>query len=165
MVVVVETRRMNSKEASWTSACPLSPGGAQHHRGGRRHRTGSTGGKLEVDVFLPSFQSSCSHRRMLFFFFLNLTNTLWVLSPSSRCDPATVNITDEMSKGSFGGVWKSVNPAEAAKKEPSAKRCVDARRVTCAFLYGGVAMKQDAKWRDIPLDMVFIVVKLRCVWV
>uniref|UniRef100_A0A8D0AMZ4 Anion exchange protein n=1 Tax=Sander lucioperca TaxID=283035 RepID=A0A8D0AMZ4_SANLU len=35
------------------------------------------------------------------------------------CDPATVNITDEMSKGSFGGVWKSVSPGE---KEPSAKR-------------------------------------------
>uniref|UniRef100_A0A3B3B6X9 Anion exchange protein n=1 Tax=Oryzias melastigma TaxID=30732 RepID=A0A3B3B6X9_ORYME len=37
-------------------------------------------------------------------------------------DPATVNITDEMSKGSFGNVWKSVNPAESAKKEPSTKR-------------------------------------------
>ncbi|XP_074520658.1 sodium-driven chloride bicarbonate exchanger-like isoform X1 [Halichoeres trimaculatus] len=36
-------------------------------------------------------------------------------------DPATVNITDEMSKGSFGNVWKSVNPAESTKKEPSAK--------------------------------------------
>ena len=36
-------------------------------------------------------------------------------------DPATVNITDEMSKGSFGNVWKSVNP-ETAKQEPSAKR-------------------------------------------
>ncbi|CAL8289731.1 unnamed protein product [Lota lota] len=35
-------------------------------------------------------------------------------------DPATVNITDEMSKGSFGNVWKSVNP-ETAKLEPSAK--------------------------------------------
>ncbi|KAI3365795.1 hypothetical protein L3Q82_000795 [Scortum barcoo] len=35
---------------------------------------------------------------------------------------ATVNITDEMSKGSFGNVWKSVNPAETTKKEPSAKR-------------------------------------------
>lgn len=33
-----------------------------------------------------------------------------------------MNITDEMSKGSFGNVWKSVNPAEATKKEPSAKR-------------------------------------------
>lgn len=39
-----------------------------------------------------------------------------------RSDPATVNITDEMSKGSFGNVWKSVNPAESAKKEQSAKR-------------------------------------------
>ncbi|KAA8579498.1 hypothetical protein FQN60_006591, partial [Etheostoma spectabile] len=28
-----------------------------------------------------------------------------------KSDPATVNITDEMSKGSFGGVWKSVSPA------------------------------------------------------
>ncbi|XP_076004942.1 sodium-driven chloride bicarbonate exchanger-like [Genypterus blacodes] len=35
-----------------------------------------------------------------------------------KSDPATVNITDEMSKGSFGNVWKSVNP-ECAKKEPS----------------------------------------------
>ncbi|KAM9836060.1 sodium-driven chloride bicarbonate exchanger-like isoform 2-T2 [Aulostomus maculatus] len=35
-----------------------------------------------------------------------------------KSDPATVNITDEMSKGSFGSVWKSVNPAE---KEPSTK--------------------------------------------
>lgn len=39
-----------------------------------------------------------------------------------RSDPATVNITDEMSKGSFGNVWKSVNPAESTKKEPNAKR-------------------------------------------
>uniref|UniRef100_A0AAQ4QVJ4 Anion exchange protein n=1 Tax=Gasterosteus aculeatus aculeatus TaxID=481459 RepID=A0AAQ4QVJ4_GASAC len=39
-----------------------------------------------------------------------------------KCDPATVNITDEMSKGSFGSVWKNVNPAETTKKEPSAKR-------------------------------------------
>ncbi|XP_040036491.1 sodium-driven chloride bicarbonate exchanger isoform X1 [Gasterosteus aculeatus] len=38
-----------------------------------------------------------------------------------KCDPATVNITDEMSKGSFGSVWKNVNPAETTKKEPSAK--------------------------------------------
>ncbi|CAI5637798.1 unnamed protein product [Oreochromis niloticus] len=38
-----------------------------------------------------------------------------------KSDPATVNITDEMSKGSFGNVWKSVNPAESAKKEQSAK--------------------------------------------
>ncbi|XP_023121923.1 sodium-driven chloride bicarbonate exchanger-like isoform X4 [Amphiprion ocellaris] len=38
-----------------------------------------------------------------------------------KSDPATVNITDEMSKGSFGNVWKSVNPAESIKKEPSAK--------------------------------------------
>lgn len=39
-----------------------------------------------------------------------------------RSDPATVNITDEMSKGSFGNVWKSVSPAESTKKEPSTKR-------------------------------------------
>ncbi|XP_078789150.1 sodium-driven chloride bicarbonate exchanger isoform X10 [Oryzias latipes] len=38
-----------------------------------------------------------------------------------KSDPATVNITDEMSKGSFGNVWKSVSPAEGAKKEPSTK--------------------------------------------
>ncbi|XP_059183667.1 sodium-driven chloride bicarbonate exchanger-like isoform X3 [Centropristis striata] len=38
-----------------------------------------------------------------------------------KSDPATVNITDEMSKGSFGNVWKSVNPGEVPKKEPSAK--------------------------------------------
>ncbi|XP_037618050.1 sodium-driven chloride bicarbonate exchanger-like isoform X3 [Sebastes umbrosus] len=38
-----------------------------------------------------------------------------------KSDPATVNITDEMSKGSFGSVWKSVNPSESTKKEPSAK--------------------------------------------
>ncbi|XP_077581691.1 sodium-driven chloride bicarbonate exchanger-like isoform X2 [Stigmatopora nigra] len=35
-----------------------------------------------------------------------------------KSDPATVNITDEMSKGSFGNVWKSVNPGE---KEPTTK--------------------------------------------
>eukprot|EP00064_Thunnus_orientalis_P005681 superscaffoldBa00000568_g5695 len=39
-----------------------------------------------------------------------------------KSDPATVNITDEMSKGSFGNVWKSVSPAESTKKEPSTKR-------------------------------------------
>uniref|UniRef100_A0A4W6E4V1 Anion exchange protein n=1 Tax=Lates calcarifer TaxID=8187 RepID=A0A4W6E4V1_LATCA len=39
-----------------------------------------------------------------------------------KSDPATVNITDEMSKGSFGNVWKSVSPAESTKKEPSVKR-------------------------------------------
>ncbi|XP_034007004.1 sodium-driven chloride bicarbonate exchanger-like isoform X3 [Trematomus bernacchii] len=38
-----------------------------------------------------------------------------------KCDPATVNITDEMSKGSFGNVWKNVDPSETTKKEPSAK--------------------------------------------
>ncbi|XP_073318417.1 sodium-driven chloride bicarbonate exchanger-like [Pagrus major] len=43
------------------------------------------------------------------------------LEGNFKCDPATVNITDEMSKGSFGNVWKSVNPAETTKKEPSAK--------------------------------------------
>ncbi|XP_050921985.1 sodium-driven chloride bicarbonate exchanger isoform X3 [Lates calcarifer] len=40
-----------------------------------------------------------------------------------KSDPATVNITDEMSKGSFGNVWKSVSPAESTKKEPSVKSC------------------------------------------
>ncbi|XP_062236858.1 sodium-driven chloride bicarbonate exchanger-like isoform X1 [Platichthys flesus] len=40
-----------------------------------------------------------------------------------KSDPATVNITDEMSKGSFGNVWKSVSPVESTKKEPSAKSC------------------------------------------
>ncbi|XP_044044256.1 sodium-driven chloride bicarbonate exchanger-like isoform X4 [Siniperca chuatsi] len=43
------------------------------------------------------------------------------LEGNYKCDPATVNITDEMSKGSFGNVWKSVSPAESTKKEPSAK--------------------------------------------
>ncbi|KAM9334400.1 sodium-driven chloride bicarbonate exchanger-like isoform 3-T3 [Symphorus nematophorus] len=43
------------------------------------------------------------------------------LEGNYKSDPATVNITDEMSKGSFGNVWKSVNPAETTKKEPSAK--------------------------------------------
>uniref|UniRef100_A0A1A8RLI0 Anion exchange protein n=2 Tax=Nothobranchius rachovii TaxID=451742 RepID=A0A1A8RLI0_9TELE len=38
-----------------------------------------------------------------------------------KSDPATVNITDEMSKGSFGGVWKGVSPPESAKMEPSSK--------------------------------------------
>ncbi|XP_015234387.1 PREDICTED: sodium-driven chloride bicarbonate exchanger-like isoform X1 [Cyprinodon variegatus] len=38
-----------------------------------------------------------------------------------KSDPATVNITDEMSKGSFGNVWKAVSPAESSKKEPSSK--------------------------------------------
>ncbi|XP_068165881.1 sodium-driven chloride bicarbonate exchanger-like isoform X2 [Antennarius striatus] len=45
------------------------------------------------------------------------------LEDQFKSDPATVNITDEMSKGSFGSVWKSVNPAEGAKKDPSAKSC------------------------------------------
>ncbi|XP_056287028.1 sodium-driven chloride bicarbonate exchanger-like [Pseudoliparis swirei] len=45
-----------------------------------------------------------------------------------KCDPATVNITDEMSKGSFGNVWKSINPAESTKKEPSAKSCGGEKR-------------------------------------
>nr|XP_043872985.1 sodium-driven chloride bicarbonate exchanger-like isoform X1 [Solea senegalensis] len=40
-----------------------------------------------------------------------------------KSDPSTVNITDEMSKGSFGNVWKGVSPAESTKKEPSAKSC------------------------------------------
>ncbi|XP_070711602.1 sodium-driven chloride bicarbonate exchanger-like [Pempheris klunzingeri] len=45
------------------------------------------------------------------------------LEGNYKCDPATVNITDEMSKGSFGNVWKSVSPAESTKKEPSTKSC------------------------------------------
>ncbi|XP_067348947.1 sodium-driven chloride bicarbonate exchanger-like isoform X3 [Channa argus] len=40
-----------------------------------------------------------------------------------KSDPSTVNITDEMSKGSFGNVWKSVSPAESTKKDPSVKSC------------------------------------------
>uniref|UniRef100_A0A3B4APK9 Anion exchange protein n=1 Tax=Periophthalmus magnuspinnatus TaxID=409849 RepID=A0A3B4APK9_9GOBI len=44
-------------------------------------------------------------------------------SRSRRSDPSTVNITDEMSKGSFGNVWKNVNPETAKKeKEPGSKR-------------------------------------------
>ncbi|XP_075333809.1 sodium-driven chloride bicarbonate exchanger-like isoform X6 [Odontesthes bonariensis] len=39
-----------------------------------------------------------------------------------KSDPATVNITDEMSKGSFGNAWTSVSPVDSTKKEPSAKR-------------------------------------------
>ncbi|XP_029023339.1 sodium-driven chloride bicarbonate exchanger-like isoform X1 [Betta splendens] len=38
-----------------------------------------------------------------------------------KSDPATVNISDEMSKGSFGSVMKGVSPAESAKKEASVK--------------------------------------------
>ncbi|XP_072244750.1 sodium-driven chloride bicarbonate exchanger-like isoform X8 [Leuresthes tenuis] len=38
-----------------------------------------------------------------------------------KSDPATVNITDEMSKGSFGNAWTSVSPVDSTKKEPSAK--------------------------------------------
>ncbi|XP_072244730.1 sodium-driven chloride bicarbonate exchanger-like isoform X3 [Leuresthes tenuis] len=40
-----------------------------------------------------------------------------------KSDPATVNITDEMSKGSFGNAWTSVSPVDSTKKEPSAKSC------------------------------------------
>uniref|UniRef100_A0A7N8YCM2 Anion exchange protein n=1 Tax=Mastacembelus armatus TaxID=205130 RepID=A0A7N8YCM2_9TELE len=40
-----------------------------------------------------------------------------------KSDPSTVNITDEMSKGAFGNVWRSVNPAESTKKEASVKSC------------------------------------------
>ncbi|XP_029023356.1 sodium-driven chloride bicarbonate exchanger-like isoform X3 [Betta splendens] len=40
-----------------------------------------------------------------------------------KSDPATVNISDEMSKGSFGSVMKGVSPAESAKKEASVKSC------------------------------------------
>uniref|UniRef100_A0A8C7V441 Anion exchange protein n=1 Tax=Oncorhynchus mykiss TaxID=8022 RepID=A0A8C7V441_ONCMY len=41
---------------------------------------------------------------------------------STWSDPATVNISDEMSKGSFGNVWNSISPSDSAKKEPSSKR-------------------------------------------
>ncbi|KAJ8003481.1 hypothetical protein DPEC_G00148760 [Dallia pectoralis] len=34
-----------------------------------------------------------------------------------KSDPATVNISDEMSKGSFGNMWNSVSPTENSKKE------------------------------------------------
>ncbi|XP_030007515.1 sodium-driven chloride bicarbonate exchanger-like isoform X2 [Sphaeramia orbicularis] len=44
-----------------------------------------------------------------------------------KSDPATVNITDEMSKGSFGNVWKSVNP-ESTKREPSTKSSTSGER-------------------------------------
>lgn len=39
-----------------------------------------------------------------------------------RSDPATVNISDEMSKGSFGNVWNSISPSDSSKKDPSSKR-------------------------------------------
>lgn len=57
-----------------------------------------------------------------------------------RSDPATVNITDEMSKGSFGNVWKSVNPAESTKKEPSAKR------LACSHPRASMPLKGVSKW-------------------
>ncbi|XP_072315926.1 sodium-driven chloride bicarbonate exchanger-like [Eucyclogobius newberryi] len=39
-----------------------------------------------------------------------------------KSDPSTVNITNEMSKGSFGNVWKNVIPETAKKeKEPASK--------------------------------------------
>lgn len=53
-----------------------------------------------------------------------------------RSDPATVNITDEMSKGSFGNVWKSVNPAESTKKEPNAKRLTHTHPIALMCLAG-----------------------------
>uniref|UniRef100_A0A4W6E365 Anion exchange protein n=1 Tax=Lates calcarifer TaxID=8187 RepID=A0A4W6E365_LATCA len=56
-----------------------------------------------------------------------------------KSDPATVNITDEMSKGSFGNVWKSVSPAESTKKEPSS---LSAWRVwSCVFTADCCMMK------------------------
>uniref|UniRef100_A0A3P9AIG0 Anion exchange protein n=1 Tax=Esox lucius TaxID=8010 RepID=A0A3P9AIG0_ESOLU len=39
-----------------------------------------------------------------------------------RSDPATVNISEEMSKGSFGNVWNSVSTSENSKKDLSSKR-------------------------------------------
>uniref|UniRef100_A0A3P8Z2W8 Anion exchange protein n=1 Tax=Esox lucius TaxID=8010 RepID=A0A3P8Z2W8_ESOLU len=38
-----------------------------------------------------------------------------------RSDPATVNISEEMSKGSFGNVWNSVSTSENSKKDLSSK--------------------------------------------
>nr|XP_046188470.1 sodium-driven chloride bicarbonate exchanger-like isoform X1 [Oncorhynchus gorbuscha] len=43
------------------------------------------------------------------------------LEGNYKSDPATVNISDEMSKGSFGNVWNSISPSDGAKKEPSSK--------------------------------------------
>ncbi|CDQ65292.1 unnamed protein product [Oncorhynchus mykiss] len=43
------------------------------------------------------------------------------LEGNYKSDPATVNISDEMSKGSFGNVWNSISPSDSAKKEPSSK--------------------------------------------
>ncbi|XP_057676914.1 sodium-driven chloride bicarbonate exchanger-like isoform X1 [Corythoichthys intestinalis] len=44
-----------------------------------------------------------------------------------KSDPATVNITDEMSKGSFGNVWKSVNPGEKDTTTKSLPKSVEKR--------------------------------------
>lgn len=38
-----------------------------------------------------------------------------------RDDPSTVNISDEMTKTSFGNVWKSLN-TDNGKKDQNAKR-------------------------------------------
>ncbi|XP_071185749.1 sodium-driven chloride bicarbonate exchanger-like isoform X3 [Salvelinus alpinus] len=43
------------------------------------------------------------------------------LEGNYKSDPATVNISDEMSKGSFGNVWNSISPSDSSKKDPSSK--------------------------------------------
>ncbi|KAK6325277.1 sodium-driven chloride bicarbonate exchanger isoform X2 [Coregonus clupeaformis] len=43
------------------------------------------------------------------------------LEGNYKNDPATVNISDEMSKGSFGNVWNSISPSDNSKKDPSSK--------------------------------------------
>uniref|UniRef100_A0A674B557 Anion exchange protein n=1 Tax=Salmo trutta TaxID=8032 RepID=A0A674B557_SALTR len=43
------------------------------------------------------------------------------LEGNYKSDPATVNISDEMSKGSFGNVWNSISPSDGSKKDPSSK--------------------------------------------
>ncbi|XP_023695072.2 sodium-driven chloride bicarbonate exchanger isoform X1 [Paramormyrops kingsleyae] len=45
------------------------------------------------------------------------------LEGNYKDDPSTVNISDEMSKTSFGNVWKSLN-TEDSKKDPSSKSSV-----------------------------------------
>ncbi|KAM9396240.1 sodium-driven chloride bicarbonate exchanger-like isoform 2-T2 [Salvelinus alpinus] len=43
------------------------------------------------------------------------------LEGNYKSDPATVNISDEMSKGSFGNVWNSISPSDNSKKDPGSK--------------------------------------------
>ena len=71
---------------------------------------------VTTSKFLVIFLFALSH--------LSDDDVLCVCRSDQTSDPSTVNITDEMSKGSFGNVWKtSVNP-EATKKEnePGTKR-------------------------------------------